>query len=107
MVNQKKDFEKYILLLKFVIIPFLILVILIHEYQVIFLSVHYLFSLSLIKSKKNIIQITKIYSVLLIPTSITIASFFTQSPLTSFGLPTAAIIMSALLHSAFKSFVFE
>ena len=65
--NQKKDFEKYILLLKFVIIPFLILVILIHEYQVIFLSVHYLFSLSIIKNKKNIIQITKIYSVLLIP----------------------------------------
>lgn len=65
--NQKRDFEKYILLLKFFIIPFLIIVILIHEYQVIFLSVHYLFSLSLIKNKQNIIQITKIYAVLLIP----------------------------------------
>ena len=37
--NQKKDFEKYILLLKFVIIPFLILVILIH---LIMLSMNYL-----------------------------------------------------------------
>jgi len=46
-------------------------------------------------------------SVLLIPTSITIAPFFTQSPLTSLGLPTAAMTISALLHSAFKSFVFE
>jgi hypothetical protein len=45
-------------------------------------------------------------SVLLIPTSITIAPFFIQSPLTSFGFPTAATIISALLHSAFKSFVF-
>ena len=46
-------------------------------------------------------------SVLLMPTSITIAPFFTQSPLTNFGLPTAAIIISALLHSSFKSFVLE
>ena len=34
---------------------------------------------------------TKPESVLLIPTSITIASFLTQSPLTNFGLPTAAM----------------
>ena len=44
---------------------------------------------------------------LLIPTSITIAPFFIQSPLTNLGIPTAAIIISALRHSAFKSFVFE
>jgi methylenetetrahydrofolate dehydrogenase (NADP+)/methenyltetrahydrofolate cyclohydrolase len=37
----------------------------------------------------------------------TIACFFTQSALTNFARPTAATIMSALLHSAFKSFVFE
>ena len=65
--NQKKNYEEYIFLLKFIIIPSLILIILIHEYQVIFLSIHYLFSLSLVKNKKNIFQITKIYSVLLIP----------------------------------------
>ena len=50
---------------------------------------------------------TKPESVLLIPTSITMASLFTQSPLTNLGIPTAAIIISALRHSAFKSFVFE
>jgi len=42
---------------------------------------------------------TRPESVLLIPTSITIASFFTQSPLTNLGIPTAAIIISALRHS--------
>ena len=42
-------------------------------------------------------------SVLFIPTSITIVSFLTQSPLTSSGIPTAATIISASKHSAFKS----
>ena len=42
-------------------------------------------------------------SVLFIPTSMTIASFFTQSPRTSSGIPTAATIISASKHSAFKS----
>ena len=36
--------------------------------------------------------------VLFIPTSITIAFFFTQSPFTKLRFPTAAIIISALLH---------
>ena len=45
-------------------------------------------------------------SVLLIPTSITIASFFTQSPFTSSGIPTAATIISASKHSAFRYLVF-
>ena len=44
-------------------------------------------------------------SVLLIPTSITIVSFLTQSPLTISGIPTAATIISASKHSAFKSLV--
>ena len=47
------------------------------------------------------------FSVLLIPTSITIASFLTQSAFTSSGIPTAATIISASKHSAFKSLVFE
>ena len=37
-------------------------------------------------------------SVLLIPTSITIASFLIQSALTSSGIPTAAITMSPFEH---------
>ena len=47
------------------------------------------------------------FSVLFIPTSITIASYLTQSPLTSSGIPTAATIISPFRHSPFKSFVFE
>ena len=47
------------------------------------------------------------FSVLLIPTSITIASFLTQSPFTNSGIPTAATIISPSKHSAFKSLVFE
>ena len=46
------------------------------------------------------------FSVLLIPTSITIAPFFTQSPLTNSGIPTAATIISASKHSALRSLVF-
>ena len=45
------------------------------------------------------------FSVLLIPTSITIVSFFTQSPFISSGIPTAAIIISPLRHSPLRSFV--
>ncbi len=46
-------------------------------------------------------------SVLLIPTSITIASFLTQSPFTNSGIPTAATIISAFRHSPYKSLVLE
>jgi len=45
-------------------------------------------------------------SVLLIPTSITIEFFFTQSSFTNLATPTAAIRISAFKHSCFKSFVF-
>ena len=41
------------------------------------------------------------------PTSITIAPFLTQSPLTKFALPTAATTMSAFLHNSLRFFVFE
>ena len=42
---------------------------------------------------------TQPFSVLFIPTSITIASFFTQLPFISSGIPTAATITSASKHS--------
>ena len=66
---KKKDnnVNNYFLTLKFLIIPLFIVIILIHEYQIFFLGVHYLLSLSIIKNKKNILQITKIYLILLIP----------------------------------------
>tara|TARA_B100000795_G_C22731638_1_gene411617 strand:- start:12 stop:1040 length:1029 start_codon:yes stop_codon:yes gene_type:complete len=53
--------------LKFVIIPLLSVVILIHEYQVLFLSIHFLLSLSFVTKKNNFFKILKIYSILIIP----------------------------------------
>ena len=64
-------------------------------------------ALAFFETSSNATSPTKPFSVLLIPTSITIASFLTQSPLTSSGIPTAATIISASKHSAFKSLVFE
>ena len=64
---EKNNLEKYLFILKFFLIPLLSFVILIHEYQVLFLAIHYLFSLSIIKDKKSILIINKIYFVLLIP----------------------------------------
>ena len=65
--DKKENKESYLKKLKYFILPFLILTILIHEYQVLFLGVHFLFSLSVAKDKKTIIRILKIYSILLIP----------------------------------------
>ena len=65
--NKKENKESYLKILKYFILPILILTILIHEYQVLFLGVHFLFSLSVAKDKKAIIRILKIYSILLIP----------------------------------------
>ena len=50
---------------------------------------------------------TILLSTLFIQTSIIIESFLTQSPFIKFALPTAATIISAFLHSPFKSLVFE
>jgi len=65
--NKRENKESYIKILKYFILPILILTILIHEYQVLFLGVHFLFSLSIAKDKKTIIRILKIYLILLIP----------------------------------------
>ena len=64
-------------------------------------------ALAFFETSSNATSPTIPLSVLLIPTSITIVSFLTQSPLTNSGIPTAAIIISASKHSAFKSFVLE
>ena len=58
-------------------------------------------ALATFETSSNATSPTKPFSVLLIPTSITIASFLTQSPFTSSGIPTAARIISASKHSAF------
>ena len=65
--DKKENKEFYLKKLKYFILPFLITTILIHEYQVLFLGVHFLFSLSVAENKKTIVRILKIYSILLIP----------------------------------------
>ena len=65
--DKNENKESYFKILKYFLLPFLGIVILIHEYQVLFLGVHFLFSLSVAEDKKSILRIIKIYSVLLIP----------------------------------------
>ena len=64
-------------------------------------------ALAFFETSSNATSPTIPFSILFIPTSITIASFLTQSALTSSGIPTAAITISPLEHSFFKSLVFE
>ena len=64
---EKKNIDRYIKDLKFIIMPILTVAILIHEYQVIFLSIHILLSLTLVQSRYEIIRILKIYLLLLVP----------------------------------------
>ena len=66
-IENKEDYSHYINKLKFIIIPILFLSILIHEYQVLFLSIHILLSLSFMNNKKKILQILLTYLLLIIP----------------------------------------
>ena len=63
----KQKLEKYLIYLKFLILPILFIVILTHEYQFFFLGTHFLISLGAIKKNYNLKQIIKIYSILVIP----------------------------------------
>ena len=63
----KKENKIYLNYLKLLILPFLTLVILTHEYQIFFLGIHYLISLGIIKDKKESKSLIKIYSFLIIP----------------------------------------
>ena len=67
IIIRHKNNKAYIKSLKLILIPFLILVILVHEYQVLFLSIHFLLSISFLKSKNEIIRLLKLYSILLVP----------------------------------------
>ena len=66
-IKNKKKESSYLEYLRFIILPILTISILIHEYQVLYISVHILLSLSFVKSKNGILKILKVYSLLLIP----------------------------------------
>ena len=57
-------------------------------------------------SPTSFVFFSSLISILLIPTSITIAPLFIQSPLINSGRPTAATKISAFLQSSARFFVF-
>ena len=61
--SNKKNYEQYIIYLKYCIVPFLIFVMFIHEYQIFFVGFHLLISLSVCKKKHDLYYILKIYSI--------------------------------------------
>ena len=65
--NHKKNINIYIKDLKTLLVPILIFSIFVHEYQVIFLSIHILLSLTLVNSKNELLKVLKIYFILVIP----------------------------------------
>tara|TARA_Y100000816_G_C26107146_1_gene588709 strand:- start:4625 stop:5914 length:1290 start_codon:yes stop_codon:yes gene_type:complete len=61
---KEKD---YINSLRYILIPLIAIVILIHEYQILFISIHVLISICHIASKKKLLETLKVYSLLIIP----------------------------------------
>jgi len=66
-IYKNNDRKRYFQYLRFFIIPLLFITILVHEYQVFSLSLHFLISLGSIKEKKEINKIFKNYIPLVIP----------------------------------------
>ena len=61
------DKKKYLNYLKYILIPILVISILIHEYQVLFLGIHLLFTILKLDEREKLNSILKIYSFLIIP----------------------------------------
>lgn len=66
---DSKTYNRY---LKYILIPVLTVSILIHEYQVLFLGIHLLFTISKLNNYLNLRSICKIYSFLIFPTVFTL-----------------------------------
>ena len=66
---DRKSYHKY---LKYILIPVLTVSILIHEYQVLFLGIHLLFTITKLNNYLNLRSICKIYSFLILPTVFTL-----------------------------------
>ena len=76
-IKAKKS--QYFFNLKYIVIPLLFIIILIHEYQIFYVSLHILISLSVVKNKFEFKKILKIFSLLLIPFLFVIVFFGDQS----------------------------
>jgi hypothetical protein len=74
-----KDKNKYLKCLKILIIPLLLFSILIHEYQVFSVSLHFLITLSVVKTKDEIKKILKYYLFPIIPILLVIIFFGNQA----------------------------
>jgi hypothetical protein len=77
IINNDKN--KYFTYLKLCIIPLLFISILIHEYQVFSLSLHFLITLGTIKTKDEIIKVIKYYLALIVPILLVIIFFGNQT----------------------------
>ena len=75
----RKDNKIYFKLLNFIIIPFLFILILIHEYQVFSISLHCLLTLGAIKNKQNIKKLIIPFIPLILPIILTVIFFGNQA----------------------------
>lgn len=78
----KFDKDKYFYLFKVLLLPLLVISILIHEYQILFIFVHILLSINFLETRDKIKKIFSLYSVLIIPI---IFIFFTLGNQTQFN----------------------
>ena len=79
LLVKNKNNSEYFFNLKFIILPIIFLTIIIHEYQIFYISLHILVSLSVIKNNFELKKIFKIYSLLLIPFIFVIVFFGDQN----------------------------
>ena len=77
IIKFKRD--EYLYYFKLLVLPFLILSILIHEYQILFIFVHILLSINFLGNKKKIKKIFYLYSILLIPVLFTFLTLGNQT----------------------------
>ena len=74
----KLDKKDYIYFFKLLLLPFLIISILIHEYQILFIFVHILLSVNYLGNKIQIKKILSLYLILLIPIILTFVALGNQ-----------------------------
>ena len=78
-VNKTNQRQSYLFYLKFILMPLLFIIILIHEYQFFYIGIHFLVSLAVAKNNTDVRNIIKIYLFLLIPFLFVIIFFGDQS----------------------------